>query len=812
MIMILKLYTCIAAEHDLRLVFLAVLLCGLASVTAVTLLHHLRKSSGYLRNAWLGVAAITTGFGIWATHFVAMLAFSPTVHHGYNISVTVLSLLAACNLTGIGLAVAASNSQPVKSWLGGALVGAGIATMHYTGMAAFETEARLLWNPRYVAVSLFLAAFLGALALRTTLMGDTKRWQLVGALLLTMAICGHHFTAMAAISMLPDPLIQLSSSVMAPRSLAVAVAVAGVIIILLTCAGMFLDLRARQRTRRQFARLQALANATVGGLVVCDGDSISTANESFLRLVDCPMEAVVGARLDQFIPGLAARLAQFQASQQPVETDLRDSAGVMIPIELQQRPLDFRDRSHFAIAVRDLRARKQAEQRIQFLAHHDALTDLPNRPSFNRTIDREIETVLKSGGQLALLCLDLDFFKEVNDAFGHATGDKVLQIVAKSVSGILDDSQIMARLGGDEFAIILPAIPNPGIAGRVADNILAVLRAEHTNANPTTHISTSIGIAICPRDATDRHGLLSHADTALYCSKREGRGTYRFFAPSMGADLRDRRFLEHDLRHAISRQELRVVYQPQKDLQTDTIVGFEALLRWKHPTRGEISPNVFIPIAEESGSIIEIGDWVLRAACEEAAGWRGDFTIAVNVSTVQLHNDKFTDRLQAVLLETKMPAHRLEIEITETSLVRDLTRALAALRQIKMLGARIVMDDFGTGYSSLSNLRAFPFDKIKIDRSFIKSVDSNLQSAIIVRAMLGLGRGLGLPVLAEGVETEAELKFLADEHCDEYQGYLLARPDSIDTFAYLVHGSTRFKDAAVALGGEPEKRLRVVRP
>jgi diguanylate cyclase len=280
----------------------------------------------------------------------------------------------------------------------------------------------------------------------------------------------------------------------------------------------------------------------------------------------------------------------------------------------------------------------------------------------------------------------------------------------------------------------------------------------------------------------------------------------------MGADVRDRRFLEHDLRHAISRQELRVVYQPQKNLQTDSIVGFEALLRWQHPTRSAISPEVFIPIAEESGSIIEIGDWVLHAACKEAAGWQGNFTVAVNVSTVQLHHQNFADRLQAVLRETKMPAHRLEIEITETSLVRDLSRALAALRQIKMLGTRIVMDDFGTGYSSLSNLRAFPFDKIKIDRSFIKSVDTNVQSGIIVRAMLGLGRGLGLPVLAEGVETAAELKFLSEEHCDEYQGYLLARPEIIEKFAHLVHTPALLRGAAVALGIEPEKRLRVVRP
>jgi EAL domain-containing protein (putative c-di-GMP-specific phosphodiesterase class I) len=257
----------------------------------------------------------------------------------------------------------------------------------------------------------------------------------------------------------------------------------------------------------------------------------------------------------------------------------------------------------------------------------------------------------------------------------------------------------------------------------------------------------------------------------------------------MGAEVRERRLLEHDLRLAIARDELRLVYQPQKDIQSQSIAGFEALLRWKHPVRGEISPAVFIPIAEETGSILEIGDWVLKTACREAATWTQPLTVAVNVSAVQLYNADFVRELHQLLLESGLLPRRLEIEITETALVRDFDRALATLRQIKALGIRIAMDDFGTGYSSLSNLRAFPFDKIKIDGSFVKSVNSNDQAATIVRAVLGLGRGLGLPVLAEGVETDAELQFLQHEHCDEVQGYLLGRPAAIGSFRHLTHES-----------------------
>jgi predicted signal transduction protein with EAL and GGDEF domain len=303
-----------------------------------------------------------------------------------------------------------------------------------------------------------------------------------------------------------------------------------------------------------------------------------------------------------------------------------------------------------------------------------------------------------------------------------------------------------------------------------------------------TIISCSIGIAIYPDDADDRESLLSHADTALYRAKTEGRATYRFFEARMGAEVRDRRMLEHDLRLAIGREEFSLVYQPQEDIQTRAVVGFEALLRWTHGTRGSISPAVFIPIAEDTGAILEIGEWVLRQACKQAASWAHPLTIAVNVSAVQIYNDQFVQLVHEVLLETGLAPSRLELEITETALIRDLNRALTTLRRIKALGVHIAMDDFGTGYSSLSNLRAFPFDKIKIDGSFIKSVNTNEQAATIVRAVLGLGRGLGLPVLAEGVETPAELAFLRAEFCDEVQGYLVGRPASIGTFQALTHG------------------------
>jgi diguanylate cyclase (GGDEF)-like protein len=801
-------YACLVNEHDLRLVVLAGIICALASFTAITLVHHVGKSSGLMRYGWLAVAAITTGFGIWATHFIAMLAFSPGLPSGYNVVLTLLSLIAAIILTGLGLAVALSRALPGSAWLGGMIVGGGIAVLHYTGMAAFEIEGRIVWDPVLVAASIALGALLGAAALWAGLRSNTMHDRLWGALLLTLAICSHHFTAMGAVSIIPDPTIAVSKSALPTSWLAVAVALASFAIIVLAFAGLALDIRDRRRAELEADRMRGLANAAVEGLIVCDGEVVATVNDSFLALVGAERAQVVGSRLETYLADHVVRRSVLECANQPIETELLHGGGSKIAIEVIQRPVDFAGKPHLAIAVRDLRGRKKAEQRIRFLAHHDPLTGLPNRASFDKTLDREIEIAQATGKPLALLCLDLDRFKDVNDLFGHAAGDSLLQAFARCITGVLEQNHSMARLGGDEFGVILPSISGPSMAGRIAETILDALQAENARSATAALMSTSIGIAVFPADADDRQDLLSHADTALYRAKMDGRGTYRFFEAKMGAEVRERRHLEHDLRHAVARGELSVVYQPQSDIKTGAVIGFEALLRWNHPERGNIPPSHFIPIAEESGIILQIGEWVLRTVCREAAQWNFGLTVAVNVSAVQLHALNFAQLVHEVLFETGMPARRLEIEITETALVRDFNRALMSLRQLKALGVRIAMDDFGTGYSSLSNLRAFPFDKIKIDGSFIKSVDVNEQAAAIVRAVLGLSRGLSLPVLAEGVETEGELEFLSKELCDEVQGFLLGRPADIGQFRHLTHGEA--DAAASATQAVAKGRLRAV--
>ncbi|WP_170316034.1 EAL domain-containing protein [Microvirga calopogonii] len=781
----LTVYDCIVSQHDLRLVALAALVCALASLTGINLLNHARRTESRSRLAWLAIAAASTGFGIWATHFIAMLAFSPSLPTAYNVTLTIVSLVAAVILTGIGLGTALLSGLSSAPWIGGAIVGGGIAVMHYTGMAAFEVAGIMAWDSALVAASILLGALLGAAALATALNRSSRKVTILGALLLTLAICSHHFTAMGAVSITPDPSIPLSPSSIQTEWLASGVAFVSLSILLLAVLALSLDIRERRRASLEMQRMRDLTDAAVEGLVLCDGDSIVTVNQSFARLTGLTSEQIAGQSLADWVPDSAKRDKLFGWPGQAVETDLRNADGTLLPVELISRQIIYNGAPHNVVAFRDLRDRRNAEARIRYLAHHDALTGLDNRASFDLRLDREIRLHRRTKRQMALLCLDLDGFKDVNDLYGHATGDRVLQDIAKHLSSVLLDGQMFARLGGDEFAIIAPHVTDPAQAGQLADRLLKSLKWDEEGV-PAGLLSVSVGIALYPADGKDRTELLSSADAALYRAKTEGKGTYRFFEASMGAQIRERRSIEHDLRGAIANNELSLAYQPQAQVDTGEVNGFEVLLRWNHPTRGSVSPAVFIPIAEESGLILKIGEWVMREACREAASWRRPLTVAVNVSALQLTSDGFVEFVQATLNQTNLPAKRLEIEITETALIRDPNRALLSLQRLKEIGVNIAMDDFGTGYSSLSNLRAFPFDKIKIDRSFIQAVHANPQAAAIVRAVLGLGRGLGLPVIAEGVETSEELRFLGLEGCAEAQGYLFGRPAPIMEFMQLI--------------------------
>jgi diguanylate cyclase (GGDEF)-like protein len=422
--------------------------------------------------------------------------------------------------------------------------------------------------------------------------------------------------------------------------------------------------------------------------------------------------------------------------------------------------------------------RERSEATIQHLAHHDALTGLPNRVLFQEQLKEAVIRARRSGEDLAVHFLDLDGFKNVNDTLGHAVGDQLLQSIAHRLQETVRDTDKLARLGGDEFAVLQLAADLPNGAAVLAARLIDAIKLPCIIDEHQIVVGASIGIALLKTDGLHYNpdDLLKSADLAMYGAKAEGRGTFRFFEPEMDARAQARRLIETDLRNAVSTEAFEVHYQPLMDIQTDRITGFEGLLRWMHPTRGLIPPADFIPLAEETGLIVPMGDWVLQQACSDAATWPDSIKVAVNLSPVQFKNGNLVDSVAEALRHSGLAPQRLELEITESVLLDKTNANLATLRRLRDLGVRISLDDFGTGYSSLSYLRNFEFDKIKIDRSFIRHMSLERQSGAIVSAIAGLGGSFGITTTAEGVETVEQLERLRAEGCTEVQGYLISHP------------------------------------
>jgi len=433
----------------------------------------------------------------------------------------------------------------------------------------------------------------------------------------------------------------------------------------------------------------------------------------------------------------------------------------------------------------DFTEMRRAEARIRHMARHDTLTDLPNRISFKEHTDEALMR-LPPGGSLAVLYLDLDRFKSVNDTLGHPAGDQLLKLVAERLRRVVRHGDMVARFGGDEFAIVQTDNVTPEDSTALARRIIEILSAPYSIDDQEVVIGASVGIAMAPTDGDRAEQLLKKSDMALYRAKADGRGIYRFFEPEMDARMQARRMLEIDLRRALLQREFELFYQPVLDVARNQINSFEALIRWRHPQHGLVPPAEFIPLAEEIGLIVPIGEWVLEQACRDAVAWPEHIGVAVNLSPTQFKSKKLLQAVTAALTASNLAASRLELEITEGVLLVEHESTLATLHKLRALGVRIAMDDFGTGYSSLSYLRSFPFDKIKIDGSFVRSLSEEASSLAIIRAVTGLSTSLGMVTTAEGVETQEQLDRVRSEGCDEVQGFLISKPRPASEIAALL--------------------------
>jgi diguanylate cyclase (GGDEF)-like protein len=468
--------------------------------------------------------------------------------------------------------------------------------------------------------------------------------------------------------------------------------------------------------------------------------------------------------VDVFCSSVLRNVAMGKVTHNTVET--ADGRSILIV----NKPLAD---GGWVVTQEDVTERRRAEERITHLAHYDVLTDLPNRALFHEQLKRELLRIAPDE-QLAVLYIDIDEFKSVNDSLGHMIGDELLKSVAVSLGRCIGGADFVARLGGDEFAIVQTGIKSPGDAADLVARVFDSIRAPYACHGHQVTTDASIGIALAPQHGTDLDQIVKNADLAMYAAKSAGRRTHRFFEPVMDAQVQARRILEINLRQAMSDDALEVYYQPCISLQDNRITGCEALVRWRHPERGMVPPSEFIPIAEETGLINQLGEWVLATACAEAMTWPDEVNLAVNVSPVQFKSGTLALKIVAALAASGLPANRLELEITEAVLIRDDEAALAVLHQLRAIGVRIALDDFGTGYSSLSYLQRFPFDKIKIDRCFVNDIAEPGGSSCIVRAVVNIAAERHMTTTAEGVETQQQQELLRALGCTEMQGYLFS--------------------------------------
>ena len=773
-----RVLTCLDSQHNLYLVALAGVVCLVTSLITVNVFRRARQTKNRSRWIWILTAGIAGGCGIWATHFISMLAYQPGVPVAFDVVLTVLSLLCASVLVATGIAITVLLPLAPGVPFGGIVIGLAIGSMHYLGMSALEVPGRLTWSLDLVAASIVLGVTFGIAAMYTATRPPSVAMTFVASMALSVAIVAHHFTAMGAVGLVPDPRLVITPSSIDPSVLALFIAAVTTLVLAIGAVGLIMD----QRTSEKSEQLAAALDNMYQGLCMLNKDfEVVIVNGRFLEMFRVapervtprmPMRALMDLAEDSVPLAEDSRLAirhwaqDLARHQQSGKTIFTRTDGRIFCITHEHMPT----RDGWVETFEDITERREAEDKIAHMASHDGLTGLPNRAQFQGQLENAL-VKLGDDNPVAVLCLDLDRFKAVNDTLGHQYGDQLLKIAAERLRGALRESDCIARIGGDEFSVLQIAKDQPHAVTALARRLVEVMSVPIMIEDHQMQIGVSVGIALAPADGAEADQLLKNADLALYRAKAEGRGTYRFFEREMDARMQARHALELDLRHAVSTCAFELHYQPIINLETNDISGFEALLRWNDPARGRVAPLDFIPLAEETGLIIPIGEWVLREACAQAARWPQHIHMAVNLSAVQFKSANLVSTVVNALSSSGLAPNRLELEITESVLLHDSDATLATLHQLRHLGLSISMDDFGTGYSSLSYLRKFPFDKIKIDQSFIRELADGGDSLAIVRAVTGLGSSLGISTIAEGVETPEQLKRLKAEGCTAVQGF-----------------------------------------
>jgi diguanylate cyclase (GGDEF)-like protein len=703
----------------------------------------------------------------------------------YNSWLVLLSIVVAIfvSYTALNLSsrVARSASKPsARFWLAGGAVsmGCGIWSMHFVGMLAFSLPIALSYDIPTTVASLAIAIGLSGFALSIASRQQIGLGRLVaGAIVMGLGICAMHYSGMSAVQVLPsityEPSLLLAS---------------GIIAIVASFAALWLFFRLRNGRSWQM-RLARLGAAVIMGLAISGMHYTGMAASRF-----APGSFCTGA-VSPDNNWLAITIAVIAFAVLTITTILL----------IYDAHLDSRIRKHNRQLAQANTQLEEVNAQLQHVAMHDALSGLPNRLLLADRLSQAIAQAERHQSRFAVFVVDLDRFKAINDSLGHLAGDAMLKEVARRLASVLRKADTLARLGGDEFVLVLNEISSAQDVETIAGKVLADIARPVKLSDLELHTSASIGISLFPADGTDAETLLQHADAAMYHAKKNGRNAYQLFVPAMNAFAKDRLELENGLRRALVQGEFVLHYQPKVDVRDGGIDSAEALIRWQHPTRGLTAPLDFIPLAEESGLILPIGEWVLREACRQACAWQTaglrPLRVAVNLSAQQFRQKNLVAVVRSALNAARLEPRYLELELTESAVMHDAEQSIEILRQLSALGVRISVDDFGTGYSSLSYLRRLPLDKLKIDRAFIRDVVTNRDDAAIVRAIVSLAHNLRLKVIAEGVETPDQLAFLRELGCDQYQGYHYSVPVPDNVFVEMLreHQARSLTPAAASL-------------
>lgn len=768
--------SCVRDEHGSGHVIAAVLICAFSAIATMFVFHRGQVSQSMrVTRVWAAVAGVVTGLGIWATHFVAMLGYQPGFEVQYDGLITAVSALIAVLGFMTTSQILITSMSPLRRVASALIATVAVAVMHYYGMTALNVSALIEHDETYVTASIVVSGLFFAMTYSIGL-SDTRKWRnFIGLGATLAAVASLHFIGATGLNVIPLQGLVEARFAISANTLEVWVAlVLGLILICAVMAAGF-DSFVERFAAANRRKISILANSALEGLfIVSRTGEVVEVNKAAQSLLGLPRAEILGREITALLPLGKAFDPKTEGTKDWGERELTRADGTSLWADISLHVHQDREQRFSVFVVRDLTERRAHEAEIRTLAFQDKLTGLANRAAFKRAVDEHLDA-----GEppfIGMLLVNLKDFKSTNDQHGHEIGDVLLQQVAARIAGSLPEASTLARFAGDEYAILLPDLASAKPVTATAKTLFQAVRVPVSCDGRDIPVEISIGAVCMRKGRTDFQSLLKAAERALSAAKRQERTRFRLYDAELHSQQELGKALEADLAHAVARDEFVLHYQPKVDAKSRKVVGYEALIRWNRPGHGLVYPDAFIPIAEKSDMINAIGAWTIRRACRDAMTWAKDVHVSVNLSGRQfLDVDLGANVLQA-LSESGLPGERLELEITETALVQNAEIAARVLKQLKTLGISIALDDFGTGYSSMSYVQSFEFDRIKIDKSFVDELGQDKKATSIVETIVYLGRALSVPIVAEGVETEAQAQFLTAINCRELQGYLIARP------------------------------------